>query len=522
MPREVMSSCSWLHMLRRSLCTTSLNHMQWRLKHICYNDNNENSVYIVNSTSTPIMSHRAATWIAFGAICRRSFTTLTAARDSPRHQLSGYRLPGHSYLASQATRSRSLPKNHFTANRALRQDAAPESPKKKSKRKTTRFKATSTSLRRVAVEAQQSRDGLVRGKGRKRHVDPVAETKEVTAYCAAETYQVSVAQRLLIQEGFRPDPLKTELYPQVLHVQTPNFVSQTETGEKRERGVGDVFVFPSGTVVTWNVPEHIGNNIVTRIIRPAAENAHQVEVEDFEYLEDSSRDLSVIVGETIVLGTKPPNDHQHQHQIHNMDPTETDLPPRHETDTILAKIAFSSALARSTKLAVLEEALAAYFQSTRQIPTTLSAGSPLRFTRQFILRKTGELLSIRAQLNLYSELTDSLPDLFWDSPHNLGLESYYESLGRALDVGVRIKVLNEKMDYASEIAAVLRERLSEKHSTGLEWLIIGLIAIEVMFGIFEISELWREKNEAVEAETTRKLLNRFLEMQLAKEGKVAE
>jgi hypothetical protein len=158
MPREVMSSCSWLHMLRRSLCTTSLNHMQWRLKHICYNDNNENSVYIVNSTSTPIMSHRAATWIAFGAICRRSFTTLTAARDSPRHQLSGYRLPGHSYLASQATRSRSLPKNHFTANRALRQDAASESPKRKSERKTTRniYILTACGSRGAAIKRRSS------------------------------------------------------------------------------------------------------------------------------------------------------------------------------------------------------------------------------------------------------------------------------------------------------------------------------------------------------------------------------
>lgn len=465
------------------------------------------------------MSHRAATWIAFGAICRRSLTTLTAARDSPRHQLlSGHRLPGQSYLASQAARGRKIPKNHFTANRALRQYAPPEPSKKESKRKNTRSKAASTSLRRVAVEAQRSRDGLVIGKGRKRHVDPVAETKEVTAYCAAETYQVSAARRLLMQEGFRPDPLKTDLYPQVLHVQTPNFVSQDpDTGAKREMGIGDVFVFPSGSVVTWNVPEHIGNNIVTRIIRPAAENPHQVEVEDFEYLEDDTRDSSVIVGDTIVLGTKPFNDYQQQLQDTTANSTDSS-PPGHETDTILAKIAYSSALARSTKLAVLEEALDHYFQSTRQIPTTLSAGSPLRFTRQFILRKTGELLSIRAQLNLYSELTDSLPDLFWDSPHNLGLESYYESLGKALDVGVRIKVLNEKMDYASEIAAVLRERLSEKHSTGLEWLIIGLITIEVLFGIFEISELWREKNEAVETETTRKLLNRFLERELAKES----
>jgi len=462
------------------------------------------------------MSHQAATWIAFGAICRRSLTTLTAARNSPRHQLLGYKSPGHSYLASQAARGRKIPKNHFTANRPLRQDAPePAQNQKDFKRKTARSNAASTSLRRVAVEAQRSRDGLVKGKGRKRHVDPVAETKEVTAFCAAESYSVSTARRLMMQEGFHPDPLKTDLFPQVLHVQTPNYITQDpETGEKKEQGIGDVFVFPSGSVVTWNVPEHIGNNIVTRIIRPAAENPHQTEVEDFAYLEDGTRDSSVIVGDTIVLGTRPSSDYQQAEAASS----DSDSPSRHEADTVLAKIAYSSALARSTKLAVLEEALALYFQSTRQIPTTLSAGSPLRFTRQFILRKTGELLSIRAQLNLYSELTDSLPDLFWDSPHNLGLESYYDSLGKALDVGVRIKVLNEKMDYASEIAAVLRERLSEKHSTGLEWLIIGLITIEVMFGIFEISELWRERNSAVEAEETRKLLNQYLATQLAKES----
>jgi uncharacterized Rmd1/YagE family protein len=462
------------------------------------------------------MSHQAATWIAFGAVCRRSLTTLTAARNSPRHQLAGYKPPGHSYLASHAARGRKIPKNHFTANRPLRHDSVGHTQTHKdSKRKTARSNAASTSLRRVAVEAQRSRDGLVKGKGRKRHVDPVAETKEVTAFCAAESYSVSTARRLMMQEGFHPDPLKTDLFPQVLHVQTPNYITQDpETGEKKEQGSGDVFIFPSGSAVTWNVPEHIGNNIVTRILLPAAENPHQTEVEDFAYLEDGTRDSSVIVGDTIVLGTRPSHDHQHQH----VESTDPDSPSGHETDTVLAKIAYSSALARSTKLAVLEEALALYFQSTRQIPTTLSAGSPLRFTRQFILRKTGELLSIRAQLNLYSELTDSLPDLFWDSPHNLGLESYYDSLGKALDVGVRIKVLNEKMDYASEIAAVLRERLSEKHSTGLEWLIIGLITIEVMFGIFEISELWGGRNSAAEADETRKLLNRFLEVQLAKES----
>ena len=62
-------------------------------------------------------------------------------------------------------------------------------------------------------------------------------------------------------------------------------------------------------------------------------------------------------------------------------------------------------------------------------------------------------------------------------------------IGRALDVGIRIKLLNEKMDYAGEIAEVLRERLSEKHGLFLEWMIIVLIAVEVGF---EVLRLWKE------------------------------
>jgi uncharacterized Rmd1/YagE family protein len=167
----------------------------------------------------------------------------------------------------------------------------------------------------------------------------------------------------------------------------------------------------------------------------------------------------------------------------------------------LAKIAFSSGLARSTKLAVLETMLGKYFESMRTIPTTLSRGLKLPFDRSFMLQKTGELLELRAQLNHYSELTDSLPDLFWDSKYELGLEGYYDQVGRALDVGVRIKTLNEKMDYAQEISTILRQTLSEKHSIHLEWIIIILIAVEVCFGIRHI---WKDMKEDHEKEQKEK------------------
>jgi uncharacterized Rmd1/YagE family protein len=258
-----------------------------------------------------------------------------------------------------------------------------------------------------------------------------------------------------------------------------------------------------------------------------------METEDLEYIVDTTKDRSAIIGDTIILGTKSESRLASEQSSSAPSLGETSLlEPLSDVEspekaTVLAKIAFSSGLARSTKLAVLERLTEAYFSSTRTIPTILSQGTPLPitrpaflrracetmglgsrlpFSRPFMLRKTGELLSIRAQLNLYSELTDSLPDLFWDSKHELGLEDYYSHVGKALDVGVRIKVLNDKLDYAQEIASVLRETLIERHNLRLEWIIIILIAIEV---VFELGRMYGHMKEERDPESMERLMRRF-------------
>ena len=108
-----------------------------------------------------------------------------------------------------------------------------------------------------------------------------------------------------------------------------------------------------------------------------------------------------------------------------------------------------------------------------------------------------------------------MPDIFWDSPSQLGLADYYDEVGRALDVNARIRTLNEKMDYASEIASVLRERLSEKHSNLAEWLIIFLISIEVGF---ELLRMWREHANSEDPNSTEELIRQWLIRQAAAEN----
>lgn len=234
-------------------------------------------------------------------------------------------------------------------------------------------------------------------------------------------------------------------------------------------------------MVTWALPPDVVNTLATKHLLPAAEQpfVENKEVEDLEFVADPEAEESRVNGDVVVLGTRK------------------ELESGEGLDTTLAKIAFSSGLARSTKLAVLESSLTRYLESTRHIPDRLSQGLRAPLSRDLILKKAGELLNLRSQLNHYNDLTDSLPDIFWDTEEKL--ETYYAKIGKALDVGVRIKTLNDKMTYAQEVINMtqgvldISEKMSsEAHSTRLEWIIIILIAIEVGF---ELRRLYMERGE---------------------------
>ena len=106
--------------------------------------------------------------------------------------------------------------------------------------------------------------------------------------------------------------------------------------------------------------------------------------------------------------------------------------------------------------------------------------------------------------------------MLWESEHRLGLEDYYDSLERELDVDQSIRVLNQKMDYVSNITQVLKEWQGEKHSHLLEWIIIWLILIEVAYGTLH---LWRERQERIDPTSTTNLVRAYLERELMGKGK---
>ena len=289
---------------------------------------------------------------------------------------------------------------------------------------------------------------------------------------------------ILRKRGMQVGPSGAMLYPdepEVIHIEMP--LANDAFPYLSSSGVtdsGDVFIFPSGTIVSWGVPRSHIEYLTSEVLKPAARNllGEEAEDENLEYSEDPNEERSFVKAENIVLGTKAP------HGVSDPANQSKQGEEHRPLSIVLAKIAFSSALARATKLTVLENMVDGYSQSSRSVLSILMHGSFRLKSRKWVYERIGQLLDLRAQLNLYSELADDLPDLFWDTKQELGLESYYDQVGRALDTGIRVKTLNQKMDYAEEIIRNLRDMRSEIHSARLEWIIILLITFEVLYALW--------------------------------------
>lgn len=329
-------------------------------------------------------------------------------------------------------------------------------------------------LRRVASIAQRSnRKPAKATKNGESEPDKDYGTT-ICAICVAESFDMKRVPGAL--------PHYYELDPDGLDFDDSEVVHLRPRGTG---GHGDIFVFETGTVVTWSLPPEAGIELATKFLVGAHENPHTAIMdrddmtERLEFEIDPSTPNNSMRGDTVVLGAATPAGNNAEGRF---DPT----------DAGRAKIAFSSGLARSTKVAVLETLLNSFLERTEAFPSQLKSGRKLRVRKNEILRLTGEVQHLRSQLNFFSELTDSLPDKFWDQRSDLKLDGIYDQVGKALDVGSRIRVLNQRMDYADNMLGTLRDMLDQQHGSFLEWIIIWLIAIEIVFHLLDWTREYRK------------------------------
>ncbi len=215
-------------------------------------------------------------------------------------------------------------------------------------------------------------------------------------------------------------------------------------------GAGDRFIFPYGVVVLWGVSHDDEQRLLAELQPFVSEPAVTPLCDLFDYSLD---------------GEQP--------RIHNDHIYLTG-------DRMMERLAVSHGLAQSVKLMELESYAGATIEETAHIPRNMAASGNSRLKRRDIARMRGRLFLVESDIHLHHALLDT-PEFFWEYPE---LEGLYAMTVKYLDVVPRIEVLNKKLTVIHEMFDMLADEQKHRHSSILEWIIIWLIAIEILIFLF--------------------------------------
>ena len=143
------------------------------------------------------------------------------------------------------------------------------------------------------------------------------------------------------------------------------------------------------------------------------------------------------------------------------------------------KIAISQAISQNIKLQQFEEELQTSIDNNSNIPLQLSTTGKIKLTKKEISKKIGELFLVKSKINLHYDLLDT-PEFFWEYPQ---YENQYEKIVKYLDIKSRVEVLNKKVEIIQELLHVLGDEQKHRYSSFLEWIIIILIAFEIVISL---------------------------------------
>ncbi|XP_034001971.1 required for meiotic nuclear division protein 1 homolog isoform X1 [Trematomus bernacchii] len=220
-----------------------------------------------------------------------------------------------------------------------------------------------------------------------------------------------------------------------------------------------MFLFREGSVVFWNVEEKTMKRVLRILER------HEIQPYEVALVHWENEEINYTVG------------HSGNTKLERGDFMLSDMID--QSEAVLEKFAFSNALCLSVKLAIWEDSLDNFVESIQSIPETLKSGRRVKLSSAEVMKKIGELFTLRHCINLRSDLLLT-PDFYWDREN---LEKLYDKTCQFLNINRRVNVVNQKLEHCSQLTDLMRSHLSEKHSLRLEWMIIILITIEVLFEV---------------------------------------
>lgn len=215
------------------------------------------------------------------------------------------------------------------------------------------------------------------------------------------------------------------------------------------------YIFNYGVIVFWN-PDPASEKLITQTVLGCAENPLT------EPEEDSL---------TYTWGLSQERIHQDHIEL--------------KTQDHLTLLALSHSLAQSVKLSYFEGQALNTIKATYHIPATLALKGKTQLSRRKIAKIRGQLFLTKSDIILNYDLLDT-PDFFWEYPEH---EPVYTLGTNYLELKARTEVLSKKLETIHELFQMLADEQKHQHSSILEWIIIWLIAIEIV--IFTFHELFQ-------------------------------
>ena len=214
---------------------------------------------------------------------------------------------------------------------------------------------------------------------------------------------------------------------------------------------GEAFIFDYGVTVFWGVQQSERDHLLALL----DEFSHQP-------LENMSHDEFTYEQNAAVTSLK--NDH-------------ICLP----SNEVLLRMAVSHGIAQSTKLMQYEARVQNTINSTEHIPKTIAKTGTSGLKRKALAKLRGQLYLTKSDVMLHYDLLD-VPEFFWEHPE---LQHYYTMLSDYLEIKPRIEVLNKKLATIQDLLGMIADEQKHSHSSMLEWIIIWLIAIEMLILILQ-------------------------------------
>lgn len=214
---------------------------------------------------------------------------------------------------------------------------------------------------------------------------------------------------------------------------------------------GEIWVFEYGVVIFWGVREDDVKMLRTRLTPFIQEPMQQEDYERYQFAIDTTQAL----------------------RIHNDSVTLPSAEP-------LVRLAVSHALAQSAKLGFFEDRAGRVISENAFLAKTLANTGSIPLSRKQLAKLRGSLFETTSDISLNFNLLDT-PEFFWNYPE---LEHYYLAVAKYLDLTSRIELLNHKLSVIHELLDMLASEQNHKHSAFLEWVIIVLIAMEIVLYLF--------------------------------------